>query len=223
MPQTAFKQLGVPVSEALKLAFEAKNLNLKCIDKDLYTVYCPTGSVKFTTRVFKTKPAELLYFEAGWMLAKPDLVAASIAYKLRLCKRVFARHCSLKRLHNLEAIAFLNRHHFLGGLKSAYPLGLFYNSECIAVALFSKGRKMNRLPDTLRSYELLRYASHMEFQISGGLSKLLHHFTSLKNPGDIMTYVDTRYYSGKSFKALGFKEYPSAIPHNLKLVYARPL
>lgn len=223
MPQTAFKQLGVPVLEALKTAFEAKNLNLICIGNDLYSVYCPSGSLQFTTDVSACNPAELLYFEASWMHEKPELIAAAVAYKLNLCRRIFARKCSVKRMGNAEAIAFLNQHHFLGGLKSAYPFGLFYNTTCVAVALFSKGRKMNRLPAALRSYELLRYASHKDVQISGGLSKLLHHFTALKNPGDIMTYVDTRYFSGKAFKALGFKEYPSAITHNLKLVCPAPI
>ena len=44
-------------------------------------------------------------------------------------------------------------------------------------------------------------------------------FKNFKKPGDIMTYVDQRYYSGKSYVKIGFKTVPSKISSNLKLVY----
>jgi hypothetical protein len=51
----------------------------------------------------------------------------------------------------------------------------------------------------------------------GGLSKLLKHFISLTEAGDIMTYIDKDQSEGKAFIKLGFKLHSESNPIAFKV------
>jgi hypothetical protein len=97
--------------------------------------------------------------------------------------------------------------------KQPYYYGLFDTGELVAVSSFSKGRKMNRLSDSMRSFELVRFCCKEGISVSGGLSKLMSSFIHDKQPGDIMTYVDKQFSNGKSYYACGFKKHSETEAH----------
>lgn len=125
--------------------------------------------------------------------------------KLKVNTTVFARKCLVKSVSKEDAKIFLEKYHLLGNCSSAYQLGLYNSSTLVALATFSKGRKMDRLQEDKRSFELLRFCCLGGTTVTGGLSRLIKHFVLLKNPGDIMTYADKQFGEGKSFLNLGFK------------------
>ncbi len=133
--------------------------------------------------------------------------------KLKRNTSIFARNCEIKKIDKSVAETFLNQHHLLGATNGAFNYGIFYKAELIAVATFSKGRKMNRLEAHQRSFELIRFACQSGISITGGLSKVLKHFCLEKNPGDIMTYIDKQFYNGAGFIKIGFKSLGNSEPN----------
>ncbi len=133
--------------------------------------------------------------------------------KLQLNKTIFARNCVVKKLDKKTAANFLETYHLMGNTQSGFNLGLFYKDELFTIASFSKGRKMNRLHEHQRSFELIRFCCKSGISVTGGLSKLMNHFFIEKNAGDIMTYVDKQWSDGKSFINAGFKKHSEKEPN----------
>lgn len=132
------------------------------------------------------------------------------ASKSRLCsllgitKRIHARQCIISRIDKKIAGNFVNENHTMGYASSYYNYGLFRKDILVAVACFSKGRRMNRLPGGERSFELIRFCNLNYHTVVGGLSKLIHYFEQTHLPGDIMTYVDRAWGEPNAYYALGF-------------------
>ena len=139
-------------------------------------------------------------------------------------KRIHARQCILIRIDKKSASAFIDAYHIMGYAASYYNYGLFLKGELVAVACFSKGRRMNRLPQDKKSFELIRFCNKNFYTVVGGLSKFIHHFEIEHMPGDIMTYVDIAWGQPSAYYTLGFvldKITPSVIrtiPQNDKAV-----
>jgi hypothetical protein len=117
-----------------------------------------------------------------------------------------ARLCTCVSSSANVALPFLQHNHLLGALNTMYYYALIHRNQVVAVAAFSHGRPMRRLPQGALSYELVAYTSLTDLTIVGGLSKLLNAFIHDHKPGDIMTYVDasfTNVYSN-AFTQLGF-------------------
>ncbi len=132
------------------------------------------------------------------------------ASKSRLCSilgmtsKIHARQCSLSRIDEKQARTFIDHNHIMGYAKSYLSYGLFLKNELVAVACFSKGRKMHRLPPGKYSFELIRFCNKNHFTVVGGLSKLIHHFADAHKPGDIMTYVDISWGLPSAYYSQGF-------------------
>jgi hypothetical protein len=148
---------------------------------------------------------------------KQSIILSRINSLLGQNKRIHGRTCEIKLLDKNTAETFLNHHHVMGFANSYYKLGLFKKDELLAIATFSKGRKMNRLPEGRRSFELIRFCNASGFTVVGGLSKLLKHFINLTDAGDIMTYIDKDQSEGKAFLKLGFKILSETDPIEFKL------
>jgi hypothetical protein len=148
---------------------------------------------------------------------KPGIILSRINSLLGQNKRVHGRSCDIRLLDKNTAETFLNRHHVMGFASSYYKLGLFKKDELLAIATFSKGRKMNRLPEGKKSFELIRFCNASGITVVGGLSKLLKHFIKLTDAGDIMTYIDKDQSEGKAFIKLGFKLHSESEPIAFKI------
>lgn len=141
------------------------------------------------------------------LIRAPEKIAALVLSQLKLNQTVYARNCEAKRIERSVAEEFLNNYHLHNSTQSGFNMGLFLKEELIAVASFSKGRKMNRLREDQRSFELIRFCSKSGVTITGGLSKLIKNFCEEKKAGDIMTYVDKDLSDGSSFIRAGFKKH----------------
>ena len=124
---------------------------------------------------------------------------------LGINKKIHARQCICQTIDKGIAEYFLDENHISGYCKSAYKYGLYHKDKLVAVATFSKGRKMNRLNPIQRSFELLSFATISNYTIVGGFDKLVKYFTKIKKPDDIMTYVDLEWSNAETFTKLGFE------------------
>lgn len=158
-----------------------------------------------------TAPVQLI-FTLDELVYKPHLIKARVQSVLGFNKKIHARQCVIKHIDANEARLFFEENHLLGYVSGAYKIGLYYKDELVALALFSKGRRMNRLSENKRSFELIRYCNKCDFTVVGGLSKLINYFATEKAAGDIMTYIDKDFSDGDSFKKIGFKTIDESTP-----------
>jgi hypothetical protein len=149
-------------------------------------------------------PSYFYIYEDLWFSRK-EQIKSRVHSLLKLNQKIHARLCEAKVLDKKDASDFMDQNHILGYLKSTTKLGLFLNEELLAVATFSAGRKMYRLRDDERSYELIAFATKCNTTVVGGLDKLIKHFIRLKKPADIMTYVDVEQGSTEAYERLGFR------------------
>lgn len=156
------------------------------------------------------------------LVKKENQLLYMIQSQLQLNKKVFARNCTIKKVNSPESKLFLNNYHLMGYAVSATHIGLFLKDELIAIASFSKGRKMNRLKTNQRSFELVRFCCKAGTTITGGLSKLISHFVQEKKPGDIMTYIDKQLSEGKAYFTCGFKLHSETLPQQF-LIHKKTL
>jgi hypothetical protein len=156
-----------------------------------------------------TRPA----IDIDRLLIAPEKVVAVILSQLKLNKTVYARNCRVDRIEKALANTFLDKYHLFNSTQSGFNYGLFLNKELIAVASFSKGRKMNRLAEDQRSFELIRFCCISGVTVTGGLSKLIKTFCEEKKAGDVMTYVDKHLSDGTSFMRAGFKKHSETEPN----------
>jgi hypothetical protein len=136
---------------------------------------------------------------------KKEKLISIIQSKLHYTRVVYGKQCIARRIENSLATKFLDDYHLMSHTTAAFHYGLFDSAELVAVASFSKGRKMDRLPEHLRSFELVRFCCKEGITITGGLSKLLKQFIEEKQPGDIMTYIDKQWSDGSGYVKCGFK------------------
>lgn len=142
-------------------------------------------------------------WEDVW-LSRPAQVLARIKSLLGLNKRIHGRKTTLNKITKPVADQFINENHLQGAVSSRYKLGLFEETQLVAVATFSALRKMNHT-ENYYSAELIRFAVKAGYTITGGLSKLITHFYAIQKPSDLMTYADRDWSAGEAYGTLGFK------------------
>lgn len=187
----------------------AENLRASGIDCKVlnHCIQCSAEGTKFS--LCFSDNTLLLYH----LLCQPEKIVALIKTKLGLNQKVFARNCTVKKINRQTAEAFLTQHHLMNATTAAFNYGLFHKEQLLCVASFSKGRKMNRLSDDKRSFELIRFCTAAGYTVTGGLSKIIRYFYNEKNAGDIMTYVDKQFSDGASFTRAGFRKHSETPPH----------
>ena len=146
-------------------------------------------------------------FEDEWA-NKQDIIKSILKNKLKKTEVIFyARNCILKEVPIKEEREFLNDNHLQGYQPSSICYGLYVNKQIIMLLSFIKSR-FNKKFD----WELIRIATKQNTIVIGGLNKLFSHFK--KNyKGSIVSYCDRRYFSGKSYLQIGFKEHKDSSPN----------
>jgi hypothetical protein len=119
-------------------------------------------------------------------------------------KRLHGRKMKLIHLAKPVADAFLNIHHIQGSVMARYKYGLVDGDELVAVATFSGTRLMKDKGSDYRSAELVRFATKAGYTVTGGLSKLIKHFTAQVKTNDLMSYADRDWSTGKGYESAGF-------------------
>jgi Zn finger protein HypA/HybF involved in hydrogenase expression len=138
-------------------------------------------------------------FEDEWIYKK-NIVKSIIKNKLGIIEnKYYARNLELKNINNKMAFTFFERNHIQGGSYGNINYGLFNNEEMIFCISFTKSRFNRKY-----NYEILRMASKLNSIIVGGFEKCLKHFKEIYK-GNIITYVDRRYFNGNSYIRCGFE------------------
>ncbi len=117
--------------------------------------------------------------------------------------RIFARNCVVKNITWKECADFIENNHLQGkGSPTKYNMGLYYGDELVSVMTFSKNRKsINR-----SGWELTRLCTRYDLNIIGGPEKLLKHSINyFKIQNELLSYCDRRWFTGSTYKKLGFK------------------
>jgi hypothetical protein len=212
VPSQLLRQLDTYLK---KIKDELKPFEVEIRRKDCETTFA-VNAAEFTCQISDDNSGPLQkgipVMPMDLLVREPGKVAGLILAKLHLNKVIFARNCEIRRIEKEVAQNFLDNYHLMNSTTSAFNFGLFHKDELIAVAAFSKGRKMDRLKENERSFELIRFCSKKGISIAGGLTKLLDQFIREKKAGDIMTYVDLQLSDGSSFVRAGFKRHSETLP-----------
>jgi len=139
-------------------------------------------------------------FEHEW--EEKTSVVKSIL-KNKLCKsnnKVFARKCNVQEISIKEKTQFLNENHLQGAGRSSVRIGLYYENQLISAMTFGKCRF-----DTQSEWEIIRFATKIDYTVIGGASKLFKYFVKTYNPKSIITYADKRFGRGLVYEKIGFE------------------
>lgn len=144
-------------------------------------------------------------FEDEWILRR-RIVEAKLKSILgvRDSRVVFARKCLVKEIDATTKNTFLNEFHIQGRDSSEVKLGLFFQSELVAVMTFSKPNVSKGSSSTDDFMELSRYAT--KCNVIGGAGKLIKYFVRNSNVKKIVTYADRRWSieSSNLYTSTGF-------------------
>ncbi len=138
-------------------------------------------------------------FQTDWKY-KTDIVKSILKNVLQKTKnKINGRDCIVKEITKLESDSFLNSNHIQGSDNSSIRIGLFHENILISVMTFGKSRY-----DTKLEYEMYRYCNKINFNVTGGASKLFSYFIKTHNPSSIVSYSDRKYFDGNLYLKLGF-------------------
>lgn len=199
-----------------------QKLDISLIEvKPLY-FKCSYRSAKLNCEIIKEQSQNFndktdIYFALHDIIHQPTICLAILKSKLGLNETVFARKCKVTKISQSEGSSFVKQYHLLGPVNFSYYVGLMHEGELIAIAAFSKGRKLNRLKANERSYELIRFCCKDGYTITGGLSKILNYFVEEKNAAHIMTYTDNLLGQSSSFEKIGFKKADLKAPLSFRI------
>jgi hypothetical protein len=159
----------------------------------------------YKTQICELKNIQLIHiFEDEWNNNR-----AIVKSKLRSLlhqnqNKIFARKCIVKEVNNKEKNIFLNKNHIQGEDKSKVKLGLYYNNELVSLITFGKLRKITGNKHEDNKYELIRFATKLNTNVTGGFSKLLNYFIKKYLPIQIISYADRRWSMGKLYVKSNF-------------------
>jgi len=162
------------------------------------------GKRDATYHIGKTKSCEELgitllhIWDYEWWNSS-DIVKSIILSKLGFYStKVGARKCSIKEVFPSLAKEFYNENHIQGYAPSSLTYGLYYDDTLVSCLGIAKNRFK------LGTYEIVRYASRLGYSVQGGLTKLWNYVQSIiPKPFTLLSYVDLRYFHGKSNESLG--------------------
>lgn len=199
-------------SEFLSFIFMEKKIIVNYFLKKSESKSQPTHTLGYT---------KINIWEDFWTNSK-DIVMSRVNSLFGLNHRIPARVCIIKRIEKKEAENFLNQNHLQKFVNAKLKYGLFLplkyyrllpdslekineNERLIGVMTFSNPKNYYFEDNTIASFELVRFATLMNFNIQGAFTKLLKHFIHDKKPGNIMTYVDKDWSDGLNFHKFGFE------------------
>lgn len=155
------------------------------------------------TNLCKTKGVQLLHFHAWELEYKWDICINKILSRCNLLNRtrLYARKCTLTTPDVTIARDFYDSYHIQG-----WGQGILYglqSSDGTLVSCMSFRRSSSNTTEA-GSWELNRYATHPDYFVVGGFSKLLTAFIREHDPSRIISYADLRLSNGSLYEHEGF-------------------
>jgi len=152
-------------------------------------------------------------FEDEWLL-KNDIVISKLTHIIGKNNpiKIGGRQCEIKEISSKLVVSeFYENYHLQGSVsnnKNQINLGAFFNNTLVALMSFSDKRNMTKSNTKNYDYELIRFASHKDYNISGIASKLLNNFIKNFQPKSIISFADRRWsdVNNNVYLKIGFKE-----------------
>lgn len=115
--------------------------------------------------------------------------------------KLMARKCTIKTPAVGEARAFFERYHPQGGGGAGEHYGLYWKGKLVACMRFTLGANDRGIAKE-RVWTLTRYATRIT--VTGGASRLFKVFVVDKQPTEVKSFSDNRYFDGAMYNHLGF-------------------
>ena len=143
-------------------------------------------------------------FEDEWEDCQEVVKSVLLAKISGQCEKIYAKNCSVKEINKETFKTFTNTNHLQGTCVTDFRIGVFNDSELVAVCGF---RDSN-----IYDYELVRYCNKLGTSVVGGSGKCIKCFQrKFDNEISIVSFSDNRWSSGKMYEQLGF-EFDGNIP-----------
>lgn len=138
--------------------------------------------------------------EDEW-LNKRDIVKSVISSVLQCgSKKIYGRDCEVKDVSIKDKNTFLRENHLQGEDKSTVKIGLYFENELVSIMTL---RRTSRF-DKKAEWELSRFCNKIGHSVIGGASKLFESFLRKYNPQMVVSYSDSRYFTGDIYTKLKF-------------------
>jgi hypothetical protein len=148
-------------------------------------------------------------FENEWIDPQKQLIWKSMLNSaIGKSTRIFARKCIIRDIEFNESNKFLSENHMQGNSVASVRFGLFYNEELVSVMTFGKSRYNKSI-----QWELMRFASKLNYNVVGGASKLLKYFELNYKPISLLSYANRRWSQGNVYVKLGFEFIENTSPN----------
>ena len=153
-------------------------------------------------------------FEDEW-INKQNIVLNRLKYILGVSDSsvIHARKCIIKEIDAKAKNEFLNRVHIQGADRSKVKLGAFFEDQLVSVMTFSKGSIAKGSKFKVGVYELNRFCSDSDYQITGIANRFISYFKKNYEVYEIFTYGDKRWSDGNLYKQLGFEFVHDSAPN----------
>lgn len=149
-------------------------------------------------RLFESNNARLMQFYWDEITDKPEIVKSMVLNYLGMSKyQFYARKCEIRDVPGNVAKDFFNSNHLMGHYKAAKAVGLYYDSELLAVLSY---RKLGP------HIEIARFASRIYTIVVGGFSRLLRVVKDRFPGQSITSFCDLRYSTGASYEKVDFEK-----------------
>ncbi|VVC05367.1 Uncharacterised protein [uncultured archaeon] len=152
------------------------------------------------TRRCQQKGIRLIHiFEDEWIEKKEiceDLLSRFLGFGQQ---KIFARKCDVREITNQECSIFLDENHIQGKKSASVNLGLFYGNQLAQLMTFMHSRFNKNI-----EWENIRCCNAKGIQVVGGVSRLWNHFIKKYNPQSVVSYCDRRWFTGETYRVLGF-------------------
>lgn len=141
-------------------------------------------------------------FEDEWVEKKQIVKSRILSLLGKTPNRIFARKCVVKEIDSRTANIFLNANHIQGSGRSNIRLGLYYEGKLFSVMTFLK----NDISKNTKGWELNRFCSLLNTQVTGGADKLFKNFIKNHDPEQITSFCDLRWSKTNTvYQSLGFE------------------
>lgn len=154
-------------------------------------------------------------FEDEWFHNK-ELIKSKLKhlFKLNIHNKIYAKKCTIKTITSKEKNIFLTYNHIQGKDNSTIHLGCFYKNVLVSVMTFGKERRaLGTKSNDNTSFELIRFASDINYTIVGTAGKLLKYFINNYNVTKIISYADRRWSTGNLYNKLNFVKISDGTPN----------
>lgn len=131
-------------------------------------------------------------------------------------KKIMSRKCEVRQISNAEAKPLNEKFHTMGHRNAKVTYALFFENQLVEIMSFSVS-KWNRNIKSDNEYEVIRGCAgslntsilnsdpdNLYF-VSGGPSRLMHHFIKDYNPDVVFSYCEKDLFGGNSYLASGMK------------------